>query len=143
LTPLLAYASLASTMGSSSSKPVYATNDYELVIKTSKELEHILESGFSAQGKGLHEKISDAARRFPQYFPQQRHGGECDLVRNIRYLATIRNRLIHERGFDHIPDRITFLQKFEKSAADLARVIEARKRETGSSVNTQSQCLIS
>jgi hypothetical protein len=32
------------------------------------------------------------------------------LVRDIRYLATIRNKLIHERGFDRIPDRPEFIQ---------------------------------
>lgn len=26
-----------------------------------------------------------------------------DLQKKIRYLATIRNKLVHERGFNHIP----------------------------------------
>ena len=49
-------------MGSSQS---YSSNDYELVIKTSKELEHFLETEFSAQGKGLHEKISSVQSQLP------------------------------------------------------------------------------
>jgi hypothetical protein len=36
----------------------YSSNDYELVIKTSKELEYLLEAEWGAQGKGLHEKLN-------------------------------------------------------------------------------------
>ncbi len=31
-----------------------------------------------------------------------------------RFLATIRNKLVHERGFDQIPDRPRFIAAFEK-----------------------------
>ncbi len=77
-------------MGASVS--THATNDYELAIKSSKELEYILEVEFDAHGKGLHEKVTSAANNCPEISP--------GLVRNMRYLATIRNKLVHERGFD-------------------------------------------
>jgi hypothetical protein len=52
-------------MGATSSTPKHefleCQNDYELVIKASKELEYILEHHFGATGKGLHEKISSAS----------------------------------------------------------------------------------
>jgi len=41
----------------------------------------------------------------------------------MRYLATIRNKLVHERGFDAIPDRNTFIQKFESSQEELKKLI--------------------
>ena len=44
--------------------PSYSSNDYELVIKTSKEMEHLLEEEFHARGKGLHEKV--------KFFTQQK-----------------------------------------------------------------------
>ena len=47
-------------MGSGQS---YSSNDYELVIKTSKDLEYFLESEFDARGKGLHEKISSVENK--------------------------------------------------------------------------------
>ena len=76
-------------MGNSSSTPSHSSNDYELVIKTSKELEYFLELKFKANGKGLHEKINS--------LPQD--SLPMPLIKKMRYLATIRNKLIHERGF--------------------------------------------
>lgn len=93
----------------------HSSNDYELAIKSSKELESILEIEFKATGRGLHEKITSASSQLPP-----------DLVKKMRYLATIRNKLIHERGFDSIPDRANFIQAFEKSADDLHQIINQR-----------------
>ncbi|OQR83853.1 hypothetical protein ACHHYP_14186 [Achlya hypogyna] len=109
-------------MGQTTSKYTHASNDYELVIKCSKELEYILEADFGATGRGLHEKISSANGDFS---PQ--------LVRQMRYLATIRNKLIHERGFDAIPDRSDFIAKFEQSAAELEALVKARRGNRGDS----------
>lgn len=106
-------------MGQTAAKPVAAINDFELVIRVSKELEWVLESYFAASGKGLHEKISSAQGLPPQ------------LERRMRYLATIRNKLIHERGFDAIPDRPMFIAHFEESRAELAAILsqQAQQRE--------------
>ncbi|RHZ38268.1 hypothetical protein DYB26_003750 [Aphanomyces astaci] len=90
-------------------------NDYELVIKCAKELEYILEAEFGATGKGLHEKISAVNGQLP---PQ--------LVKQMRFLATIRNKLIHERGFDRIPDRDHFILQFEAAAGNLNERVRAR-----------------
>ncbi len=38
-------------------------NDYELVIRVSKQLEAVLETQFGARGRGLHEKVSTATVR--------------------------------------------------------------------------------
>jgi len=102
-------------------------NDYELVIKSAKELEFLLEDSFGAHGKGLHEKISSAS------------GLSSQLVRDMRFLATIRNKLIHERGFDHIPDRAAFIEVFTRSVLELETLIENRR---GASAGDGS-CLIS
>ena len=107
-------------MGSTGSKYSHSSNDYELAIKTSKELEYILESQFQATGRGLHEKITSASsQHHDQPLPEH-------LIRQMRFLATIRNKLIHERGFDHIPDRIRFIAKFEESAKELEAIIRSR-----------------
>ena len=110
-----------------------AINDYELVIRVSKELEWILETYFGAQGKGLHEKISaaDSAGLLPAH-----------LTRRMRYLATIRNKLIHERGFDAIPDRARFLGEFESSRGEIEDLLayrDAARRHQQAQAQAQPQ----
>jgi len=56
----------------------------------------------------------------------------------MRYLATIRNKLIHEPGFDAIPDRAQFIKRFEESVAELQAILRAR----GSPTQNFIQCVI-
>jgi hypothetical protein len=117
-------------MGAGSSKQrdfLSCGNDYEIVVKSSKELEYLLEQDFDAEGTGLHEKISSARGLTPS------------LVKDMRFLATIRNKLIHERGFDSIPNRKAFIQTFECSAEELEQIVVRRRVGSGS----QSSCVIS
>ena len=84
-------------------------NDFELVIRASKEMEWLLETHFGAPtGKdcGLHDKISRARTSQGKPLPD-------DLVRKMRYLATIRNKLVHDRDFNAIPDRAAFVSGFD------------------------------
>mmetsp|Transcript_19890 Transcript_19890/g.43515 ORF Transcript_19890/g.43515 Transcript_19890/m.43515 type:complete len:108 (-) Transcript_19890:155-478(-) len=97
-------------MGLASSK--YSNNDFELVIRAAKELEWLLETEFGARGKGLHEKISSVPSLPPT------------LVKEMRYLATIRNKLIHEKDFNQIPDRARYIEKFEASAKELQTLVK-------------------
>jgi hypothetical protein len=55
-----------------------------------------------------------------------------------RYLATIRNNLVHERDFNKIPDRERFIQNFERSAEELKKLI-AQKAKGKSYV---SNCIV-
>ena len=58
-----------SAMGSTTSKLgsrldcASIKNDYELVIRVSKQLELLLETSFGATGRGLHEKVTTARVR--------------------------------------------------------------------------------
>lgn len=112
-------------MGQGFTKQVHSKNDFELVIKASKELEYFLETEFGAEGRGLHEKISSVSGVLT---PQ--------LVKDMRFLATIRNKLIHEVGFDTIPDRTAFIKVFERSVDTLNNICRARG-------TTNSSCIIS
>ena len=112
-------------MGALESKPVHSRNDFELCIRSSKELEHLLDTEFGASGKGLHEKITSA-----------QHHLSPEMVRNMRYLATIRNKLVHEYAFNSIPDRDKFIRKFETSSNELRDIL--RKRKSASS----DKCMI-
>lgn len=96
----------------------HISNDYELAIRSSKELEFILETEFGSHGKGLHEKITNTSCALS---PR--------LIKSMRYLATIRNRLIHQVGFNEIPNREAFLQQYEEAYHELNSIIDARRRK--------------
>ena len=105
-------------MGQSNSI-VNCSNDYELVIRASKELEFLLETSFSAtNGKqsGLHDKISSARQLNGQQLPD-------GLVRKMRYLATLRSKLIHDRECHNIPDRTRFSSLQAKEAIAELKVL--------------------
>ena len=102
----------------SSSGVASTVNDFELAVCASKELEHILEAYFGAtSGRGLHEKLSVAEST-----------GELPpaLVRRMRALATVRNKLIHERDFNALPDRARFIADFEAARAELDGLLAYR-----------------
>jgi len=61
----------------------------DAVIKISKRLESILVDRFGAEGKGLHEKLSSVQDKIPKA-----------VANKIRWIATIRNKLIHEDGYE-------------------------------------------
>ena len=42
-------------MGLASSRQLHSANDFELVIRSAKELEHILRTRFQAEGNGVNE----------------------------------------------------------------------------------------
>ncbi len=60
---------------------------YEIVLENSKDLEGRL-AKIGATGKGLHEKTSSVSALLAP-----------DLLKELRAVATIRNKLIHEEGF--------------------------------------------
>ena len=72
------------------------------VIDVARDLETLLVAR-GATGRGLHEKISSVVGRLPD-----------GIERQLRFIATVRNRLLHEGGF-RVPGR------------DQARFIESAK----------------
>ena len=68
---------------SSTSSYLQYKNDFELVIRATKDLEHLLETGFgAASGKtiGLHDKITAV---------QASHGLSMDTVKKLRWASTL------------------------------------------------------
>ena len=105
-------------MGNVSGKGfVYSSNDYQLAIEASKELEHLLEHEFNAHGQGLHEMVSSVERLLP-----------VPTGRSIRYVATLRNRLIHDRQMRALPDRPLFISKFDNAMTELNILIDQKRR---------------
>ncbi|CAI5741577.1 unnamed protein product [Peronospora destructor] len=112
---------------------VHSCNDYQLAIETSKELEYVLEKEFNAHGQGLHEKVSSVERTIP--FPT---------VRSIRYVATLRNKLIHDRETRALPDRQQFINKFEDAMVELNIIVEKKRMDArGVKSHSVPECIIS
>ncbi len=88
----------------------------DIVVRYSKELEHILEHNFGAQGKGLHSKVSSVEHLLPE-----------KLVKRLRFLASIRNKVIHDYTYvlDKNPRE---LQRTAKEAvAELTRLSRSKR----------------
>jgi len=60
----------------------------ETAVRAARELESVLETQLGAVGRGLHEKVDSVQARLPP-----------DLLGTLRRIATIRNRAVHEHGF--------------------------------------------
>lgn len=97
-------------------------SDYELVIKRCKRLEALLEERLGAQGRGLHEKVSSIQSQLPQ-----------PLVRKLRFVATVRNRLIHEVTIDRLDDP----EGFQRACDDAEQMIASLLQPTFTSKSTR------
>ncbi|KAL7441421.1 hypothetical protein ACHAXM_007828 [Skeletonema potamos] len=109
---------MGATFSTTSSYNQYK-NDFELVIRATKDLEHLLESGFgvpSGKTVGLHDKITAA---------QESHGLSTDTVKKLRYLVTIRNKLVHEHDFNKLPDRAGFAKSYDSVEKELKAKLSA------------------
>lgn len=60
----------------------------ETLIQFTKRIENTLEKQFNAQGRGLHTKVGSIEFNLP-----------VALVKKIRWVATLRNKLVHEEDF--------------------------------------------
>ena len=94
-------------------------NDYELVIRICKELDLALLAlqthAVHTVNPGLHELISGAA------LPHQ-------LEKQARYLATVRNRLIHDANSTALDDRAGFCEAYAHVRGGLAALMAERGR---------------
>ena len=82
-------------------------SDIETAIQYAKSVESLLVKQWGAQGKGLHEKLSSVEQQLP-----------AALVKRIRYLATMRNKVVHEDDFN-LPNRKSFIRSSETIIAQL------------------------
>lgn len=80
------------------------------IIKVTKRLESLLESNFSASGKGLHSKVSSIEEFLP-----------APLIAKIRRIATIRNKAVHEEGY-RIKNIDDLLQESESLYQELSNL---------------------
>lgn len=92
-------------------------NDYELVIRVSKEIESVLERDYGASGTsvakaGLGAKIKAARAANGELFPPK-------LLKNMEQIADTRNLIAHNISCGTIPDRQKFLRITREVMAEL------------------------
>ncbi|WP_413285577.1 DUF4145 domain-containing protein [Vibrio sp. MA40-2] len=63
-------------------------SDIEEVVKRSRRIEKLLRVHYHADGKGLHQLITSCEERLPH-----------DMAKKLRYIATIRNKIVHEDDY--------------------------------------------
>ena len=85
-------------------------SDIDLAIRRSKRLEARLRRNFRVEGRGLHELI-DAAKA--------KNGLPTPLVKKLRFIATIRNRIVHDHDYTKIDDRRGFIEACDQAARAL------------------------
>lgn len=85
------------------------------VLQGTKRIEAILEEKFGSTGRGLYEKMTTANMRLPE-----------PLQKRIRYVATMRNKTMHEEGFE-IPNIPEFVKTCQSIAEQLEHLHANRK----------------
>ena len=87
-------------------------SDIELAISRVKALESLLEQALGATGKGLHEKVTSVQNRLTQ-----------PLVKKLRFIATVRNKIVHESNYQQIDDRDGFVRACDEAEATLRAML--------------------
>ncbi|MGR5322202.1 hypothetical protein [Vibrio sp. DNB22_19_1] len=109
--------SSSSIQSSRSAEPVrHKKSSYEIVIENSKDLEGRL-AKIGATGKGLHEKTSSVSGLLP-----------AELVKELRAVATIRNKLVHEEDFSLTHNELEDFEELAYSAYRALRNLPALPR---------------
>ncbi|MEN9430595.1 MAG: hypothetical protein RJA86_1454, partial [Pseudomonadota bacterium] len=82
----------------------------EIAVRFSKQIESLLEQQLQAEGRGLHEKVTSVESLLSQ-----------ELVRKLRWIATVRNKVVHEADFD-IENPTEFRESCEQVIAQLKTI---------------------
>ena len=97
-------------------------SDIDIVVTQSKALEALLEQKFGATGRGLHEKLTSIEYQL-----------EVGLVKNIRWIATMRNKVVHENF------QLTNQNDFLRSCQRALEGLQNSQPTTSERVNSSSR----
>ena len=95
-------------------------SDIELAVTRTKTLEGLLEQALGAVGKGLHEKVSSVQDKLPP-----------PLVKKLRFVATVRNKIVHESDYQKIDDRPGYEKACDEAEAALRAMLPTVKAGRG------------
>ncbi|MDN3696647.1 DUF4145 domain-containing protein [Vibrio cortegadensis] len=82
-------------------------SDIEKVVTHTRKIEKLLRVQYHADGKGLHQLITSSEERLPH-----------DVIGKLRYIATIRNKIVHEDNYK-LDDRKQFLSVCDECEREL------------------------
>lgn len=85
-------------------------SDIDLAVRRSKRLENRLRRNFRVDGRGLHALI-DAAKA--------KNALPTPLVKKLRFVATIRNKIVHDADYTRIEDRRAFVAACDEAEREL------------------------
>lgn len=91
------------------------SSDIDIAVSAAKRLEHLLRKRYGAKGRGLHSLISNVERNLPS-----------NTVKGLRWVATHRNKLVHEEGHKLPPKK-----QFLKEVARLEKALRVGRRRRG------------
>jgi ABC-type multidrug transport system fused ATPase/permease subunit len=86
-------------------------SDIELAVTRCKRLETLLEEELGASGRGLHQKVSSVQDKLPEA-----------LVKRLRFIATMRNKLVHEADTDRLDDRSDYERACDVAESELQKL---------------------
>lgn len=93
-------------------------SDLKAIIDAVKGIESTLVEQFGAEGRGLHEKLTSVEAQVPSH-----------LQRSIRYLATLRNKAMHEEGYE-IKDPEAYVRQANEARAQLLALSKPKPATT-------------
>ncbi len=82
-------------------------SEIEKVVVCTRRLEKLLRGRYHAEGRGLHQLISSCEERLPH-----------DVVAKLRFIATVRNKLVHEESY-RLEDRAHFFSVCQECEQEL------------------------
>ena len=82
------------------------------IIEYNKKIESLLTEKFQASGKGLHTKLTSVETKL-----------SADLVKKIRYIASVRNKLVHEDDYKNVP------KDFIKTNKEVIKELSKQKQD--------------
>lgn len=99
--------------------------DLELAISHSKRLESLLKQNCDARGKGLHEMTDHVEHKLP-----------AEIVKKLRLVATVRNKIVHEVDYEKIERRRQFVRAAEDAELHLHKLGDKRALRDGMFLRT-------
>jgi hypothetical protein len=92
----------------------------ESVVQKTRRLERVLEEKYQAHGKGLHEKATSVEHKI-----------DSNTLKQIRFIASVRNKLMHEDGYRFDGSESEFLRKCDEAIEHLTNQQRQSKTHTG------------
>jgi hypothetical protein len=98
-------------------------SEMEQVVQRCKYFESRLEGELGASGRGLHEKVTSIQGQLP-----------VPTVRRLRWIATLRNKLVHEHTFTKLEDP----DGFQDACAFVEQQLDHMKRARETNATSRS-----